>query len=569
MKTNSIIIPAVLLSFFMCSSTSARETYKDVAVIINTNSATSESIGSYFAAQRQIPASHIIRVNAATTEEITNAEFESIRSQIESYLTSHSLTDSINYIVTTKGMPLKVNRGDVTGYYSPSSSVESELCLILGPYAANIGQTGRLSSPYILATQNFSRAQFGIYLVTRLDAYTEAEVRSMIDRAAQADSTVLNTGRFVFDMDSTKSMVSGTLNGNMSDAASALAAKGRLTVLDRTTEYLTNLPNVLGYTSWGSNDANAALYTDNAKPHHQFTVGSVAETYVSTSARSFEPGTVYGQSLIADLISEGVCGVKGYVYEPYSSAIANVQYAFPMYVDGYNFAESFYASSPYLSWMDVVIGDPKMRVRNVRIPQSAWISDSTGGHVTLPVELTTFTGAQSLNTIRLAWTTATESNNYGFEIEKLSTGSWVRIGFVAGAGTSNASHQYAFVDNAAAAGATSYRLKQIDRDGTCAYSKVIEVVFTSSVKEFKLNANYPNPFNPSTRVSFTVAKSGPAVLKVYNVIGQEVAVLFNGMAEAGVVTTVTFDASAQASGVYFSVLESSGSRMVQKMLLSR
>jgi hypothetical protein len=421
----------------------------------------------------------------------------------------------------------------------------------------------------MLRQVNFTRKQFGIYLVTRLDGYTYTDIKTMIDRAASADSTQLNAGRFVFDMDPTSSLVNGTLNGNMINASAALRTRSRLTVLDSTSQFLTNLTNVLGYVSWGSNDANAGSYAVNADPHHQFLPGSIAETYVSTSGRSFTAGTSYGQSLVADLIADGICGVKGYVYEPYSSAMANVQYTFPMYSDGFTMAECYYSSSIYLSWMDVVVGDPKMRIRTVRVPQSDLIVGTDGGASTLPVELVSFGGKQSGGSVRLAWTTATEVNNYGFEVEKLTAGSWQKVGFVEGAGTSNSSHGYAFTDMNIWSATYSYRLKQIDRDGKFEYSKVVEVAFTSSVKEFKLNANYPNPFNPSTVVSFTVAQSGHAELKVYNVIGQEVAVLFSGYAEAGSYQSVTFNASAQTSGVYFSVLESAGSRMVQKMVLSR
>jgi uncharacterized protein (TIGR03790 family) len=569
MKTQAICLSVLFLLQAACTGMSARESYKDVAIIINSNSTVSENIGSYFAAQRRMPPQNIIRISVPTSEEINDAQFQDLRSQVERYLTAHHLSDSINYIVTTKGMPLKVNRGSTFDYNSPSSSVESELCLILGPYASSIGQAGRCYSPYTSVQQNFTRLQFGFYLVTRLDGYTYDDVKTLIDNATHADSTVLTSGRFVFDMDGTRSMLNGTLNGNMIAASGTLRSNGRLTMLDSSTQYLTKLPNVLGYVSWGSNDANANAYTDHAKPYHQFLRGSIAETYVSTSARSFEPGTAYGQSLIADLVAEGVCGAKGYVYEPYSSAMADVHYTFPMYAEGFTLAESFYAGSYFLSWMDVVIGDPKMRIRTVRIPQSMELADAQEPGPALPVELVSFAGTQTCAGVRLEWTTATEVNNYGFDVEKNTAGSWSRIGFVGGAGTSNARHAYSFLDRSAAPGVCSYRLKQIDRDGQSAYSKTADVRVGSSVSEFKLNTNYPNPFNPSTSIAFTVAKSGHAELRVYNTAGQQIAVLFSGTAEAGSLTTVTFDASAQASGVYFSVLESAGGRMVQKMVLSK
>ena len=96
------------------------------------------------------------------------------------------------------------------------------------------------------------------------------------------------------------------------------------------------------------------------RPHMSWNNGSIAETAVSTGGRSFTLGTTYGQSLIADLLEDGVSGVKGYVYEPYLTAVGQPSVLFPMYAQGYNFAEANAAANTYLSWMGVVVGDPKM-----------------------------------------------------------------------------------------------------------------------------------------------------------------------------------------------------------------
>ena len=107
--------------------------YSDVLIVINEESTISDSIGTYFAQQRKIPAANIVYITAPTTEEIDSVQFEQLRSQIETYLISTKLQDKINFIVTTKGVPLKVNRGNIGSGNSSSSSVESELTLILGP----------------------------------------------------------------------------------------------------------------------------------------------------------------------------------------------------------------------------------------------------------------------------------------------------------------------------------------------------------------------------------------------------------------------------------------------------
>ena len=96
------------------------------------------------------------------------------------------------------------------------------------------------------------------------------------------------------------------------------------------------------------------------RPHMDWIDGSIAETAVSTSARSFTFGTSYGQSLVADLLEDGVSGVKGYVYEPYLTAVSYPDLLTAYYASGYNLGEAYTASNSYLSWMGVIVGDPKM-----------------------------------------------------------------------------------------------------------------------------------------------------------------------------------------------------------------
>ena len=189
----------------------------------------------------------------------------------------------------------------------------------------------------------------------------------------------------------------------------------------------------------------------------------------------------------------------------------------------------------------------------------------------VPVEMTSFTAtAQQANAL-LAWSTATEVNNFGFNIERraIASSAWAKVGFVAGNGTSNATHNYTYADNNLSAGTYAYRIKQIDNDGTFKYSASTEVTVAGVPKELKLYGNYPNPFNPSTKVQFTVPENGNARLSVYNILGQEVATLFSGAAEAGNLYTANFNASRMASGLYFSVLEFGSQRITHKMLMTK
>ncbi|MCK9410022.1 MAG: T9SS type A sorting domain-containing protein [Bacteroidetes bacterium] len=190
---------------------------------------------------------------------------------------------------------------------------------------------------------------------------------------------------------------------------------------------------------------------------------------------------------------------------------------------------------------------------------------------TLPVELTSFTAFVKGNSIELAWQTATEVNNHGFEIERRQSGAtdWNKIGFKQGQGTSNTKIDYLFVDNSAMAGKYSYRLKQIDRNGKFEYSKTVEATSALSPSSVELSSNFPNPFNPSTSISFTLGATGKASLKVYDVLGKEVAIVTEGIYNVGELNTFNFNADGLTSGVYYYRLMSDAKVETRKMILMK
>lgn len=210
-----------------------------------------------------------------------------------------------------------------------------------------------------------------------------------------------------------------------------------------------------------------------------------------------------------------------------------------------------------------------------------------GSEGALPVELTSFTASLSGHVAILNWQTATEINNYGFEVQKSvvssqnSEESWENIGFVQGHGTTNSPKDYEFTDSELPdADEVSYRLKQIDNDGAFAYSKIVTVDLTTITSidddifyQFELMQNYPNPFNPSTTIRFTVANVGisrdlslQTNLTVYNSLGQQVATLVNEQKPPGNYE-ITFDANKLASGIYFYRLSTGNFIQTKKMLL--
>ncbi len=150
----------------------------------------------------------------------------------------------------------------------------------------------------------------------------------------------------------------------------------------------------------------------------------------------------------------------------------------------------------------------------------------TGGVV--PVELTTFSGQAVDGKVRLSWTTATETNNYGFEIERLiAAAEFVVIGFVRGVGSSAEPHGYSFVDETVQDSQRyHYRLKQIDLDGTFNYSAVIEIE-VAPPRQFSLSRNYPNPGNPGTTIEYTIPEKTSVRLEIFNVLGQKIRTLVN------------------------------------------
>lgn len=189
----------------------------------------------------------------------------------------------------------------------------------------------------------------------------------------------------------------------------------------------------------------------------------------------------------------------------------------------------------------------------------AWASGGNGlvsvwnNSVPLPVELAGFSATPNGSTVVLRWTTATESNNYGFMVQRRSAeegaSSWQEIGFVDGNGTSSVSHSYSFVDNSAG-GTVVYRLKQIDRDGNIAYSPEVEatIVFTPATVE--LFRNYPNPFNPSTSFTFSLPEPCHVTIRIFDQNGREAGMVIDAFLPAGKHTRI-WEPVSLAGGVYY------------------
>jgi hypothetical protein len=190
-----------------------------------------------------------------------------------------------------------------------------------------------------------------------------------------------------------------------------------------------------------------------------------------------------------------------------------------------------------------------------------WVSD------VLPVELSSFTANTIGNNVELKWQTSTETNNQGFEIYRNGS----KISFVEGKGTTTETQLYSFVDNDLQPGIYNYRLNQIDFDGT---QEVVGelTVYLSLPEQFTLEQNYPNPFNPSTTIKYSIPTSEFVTLKVFDVLGNEVATLVNeekpaGSYEVEFSAVVTSRDLSLSSGIYFYTLQAGSFVQTKKLIL--
>lgn len=364
-----------------------------VLVVRNENSPLSRAVADDYAKRRSVPNVLSVRcpdsATSAERETITFANYEqTIEKPIRTFLAAHP---NIDFIVLTKGMPIRIAGAPGTGLGNRLPSLDSYLAALdydkaLGAKSIHLSDSGFTGTAWANRFWNsstpFSHAKFGGYLVTRLDGYTEADAKALVNRAlaaeqpavkAPADGKVLLDTCPAFGYADRKRQPhpvtedSGELNFNeynadMQRAADILKSRNVPVELTQTDVFEGKRAGLLGYVSWGSNDR----HFDAAAYHSlRFAPGAICETAVSTSARTFLP-TKGGQSLIADLIAQGVTGAKGYTDEPLLQAVASPSILFDRYASGWTLAESYYAASRFVGWEDVVIGDPLCRPARYR-----------------------------------------------------------------------------------------------------------------------------------------------------------------------------------------------------------
>jgi hypothetical protein len=394
----------ILLLLLFSTSFAFSNPLTDRALVIrNTNSPSSIAIANDYMLRRGI--SNVLDVNLQDAALSTGDEYVSyatILNAVENpllvYLSNHP---NIDFIVLTKGMP--VHFYDFPGQpYGGACSVDSYIASLNG-YTNNSNVSYvKVSDPNYNFGQDvykghawintfwksnvpFSHATFGGYIVSRLDGYTVDDALRLTTNSLKAEFNLLNnlsnSGSVLLDayagfglpnrsfqpwsllpnnynFGDTIEIISespyGDFNADMDLADSILDARNIASFYENTSAFVGFNDSLNGYVSYGSNDGSysAATYLG-----LDFYPGAVGETGVSTGGRTFLP-TTGGQSLIVDLISQGITGIKGYTDEPLLQALASPSILFDRYTKGWTMGESYFAASRMVGWMDILIGDP-------------------------------------------------------------------------------------------------------------------------------------------------------------------------------------------------------------------
>jgi len=382
-----------------------------VVVVQNENSAISRAIAADYRQRRGVQYIVTIKCPDSAVEPLSETiDLVTFKQNIERplrvFLTNHR---GVDFIVLTKGIPIRLRgAGEESGL--EWFSLDSRLAAIdyeEQPNAVRVDiedpdyraiwiaefhstyKAQAWANKFWNSDRRFSHAEFGGYLVTRLDGYTEADAKALISRSLQAeallDSRRKPTGEILLDSDprwgysrqergpysilsggranrgnaklSSEKAHLGDFNSDMKSATDLLRERHLPVLFEQTGKFVGHQTNLMGYFSWGSNDAAFDLA---AYRSLKFAPGALGDTAVSTSGRTFLISQG-GQSLIADLIGQGITGVKGYSDEPLVQAISAPSIVLDRYTRGWTLAESFYAGSALVGWQDIVIGDPLAR----------------------------------------------------------------------------------------------------------------------------------------------------------------------------------------------------------------
>ena len=373
------------------------QSYDDVAVIINENSEASIEIGTYFAEARDIPLSNLIYVNTTVDEVIDSLGFVSLKNQIKSAMRAQNLDgDNINYLVTTKGIPFNLEIGDCNSthylyydedsrFFSDCSCVESDLQLLFHPDSSIMANSGSFPNPYFEKSDNFSHSQYGTYLVSRLDGYNVTSVKDMIDRSGpNVENTLFQYPAFIFDVSySDEPMVSEIIVNKLTPAIEYLESYGCNVILDTLQEMPTIYGPVMSYHTWNFDPFDKEFDA-------WLMPGAITEIVLPQQISTFYDSlNIYNELIMSDMIESGADAVSTHMHPFFVMGSTYWEYFYESYLPlepsqaTLNLAESYYRSIERISWMELLVGDPKTSIENITTGSSkyylpkvvTWLSD--------------------------------------------------------------------------------------------------------------------------------------------------------------------------------------------------
>lgn len=371
-SVRSAVLPTILLLFAQRARVAHGLDASDVLVLYNAQSADGQQVANYYAQVH--PGVQLLGLQNVSSDEEISAEtyLSTIRPQI-----LPALTSSIDVIVTTKGLPLRINAGarpaDSTSYdWKRYSSLESELTRIDSiDTVAEMGDqfwapaASLPANPYYQVSQNFAHEVQGTRLTSRLDGFSVGDVKGAIDRAQRAVITHGTATRFVLDDDPAKNYdLMPSLANNV------LTPQGFQYTYDNTSAFIGSSEGpVIGYVSHGRNQSSTpANYIVDSQAGLQFSLadGAIFHTWESFNAYSFvEGGNRSGQGLVGEWLARGGTAAVGHVQEPWASLfnVTNEDRLIAMLLDGYTLAEAAWSATRQLSFVNTVVGDPLMTWR--------------------------------------------------------------------------------------------------------------------------------------------------------------------------------------------------------------
>lgn len=367
MKTIRISILGLLAMLFSAGYGFAQAgLYDDVAVIVNDSSAEGLEIAAYYAQQRGIPAHRILHVQSTTVETVDSATFEDLKNQVGAALIAGNLLDSVNVLVTTKGMPLRASANGECDSLAPSVAatrckcVEGGLSLVEGPFDSLFWREFATPNPFYGERIAFDRNAMGYFIVSRLDGYTVADVKAMIDRGGPVRTVPMGESTVLVDIFANYPGLDGVVFNGWYPAMNVLTGYGyALTAEIQNNVLRTGEDNLVGYVIYMRDTVASAenSYTDGA-----MVFAGAVKTAESFSASNFVAHVRH----VADFVNEGAAVVYGNVGYYYAGMGSQPNVLMDLYLDNTGPARdagtAYFGSLPAIGTAGLLVGDPKTSV---------------------------------------------------------------------------------------------------------------------------------------------------------------------------------------------------------------